>query len=330
MKNKIYIIGLLSSLLIIAGGILKISHIAGASITLIAGIFTLCIMFLPAAVISSYNDSGKRKPLLYIAVFFTVFADFIGALFKIMHWPGASILMAIGIVAPIVVFLPVYLFYHYNEEEASQTNFLYIMFLLVYLSGMSAMLSVNVSKDILTDVIRYEKISNLNDYYQLKKEIGSHDEKIAEVKGKTAELLNYINSVKVRLVVYNNKENKAAVNENGMVNTFKITNYDSRDATGIIMFGQKEALSVKKRLEDYREYLTDLSNTCELKNELIALELLNTNDIGRAEEQQLSWEQHYFGDLPLIFILQKLTEIENNIIMAETEIITNIGQKAAV
>lgn len=330
MKNKIYIIGLLSSLLIITGGIMKISHIAGAGIVLITGIITLCVLFLPAAVISSYKDAGKRKPLFYLAIFITVCADFIGALFKIMHWPGANILMALGIVAPIVVFLPVYLYYHNKEEEASQTNFLYIMFLLVYLSGMSAMLSVNVSKDILTDVIRYEKISNLNDYYQLKKMISSNDEKVIELKGKTADLLNYINSVKVQLIVYKNDENKAAMDENGVVNTFKITNYDSRDGAGIIMFGQKEALSIKKRIEDYREYLINLSNAYQSKTELISLELLNTNIIGRPDEPQFSWEQHYFGESPLIFVIQKLTEIQNNIIMAETEMITNMSRKSAV
>ena len=64
MKNKIYIIGLLSSMFIITGAMFKIMHWPGAGISLILGIALLCSVFLPAATISSYKDNGRKKAIL--------------------------------------------------------------------------------------------------------------------------------------------------------------------------------------------------------------------------------------------------------------------------
>jgi len=327
MKNKIYILGLVSVILLICGTIFKTNHWPGANILLILGIFTLCVLFLPIAVISSYKDGGKKKTLLYLAIFITIFIDFAGALFKIMHWPGAGKLMILGITFPIIIFLPVYLYYHYKEQEETQTNFLYVMFLLVYLSVMSALLAVNVSKGIIDDSLRAESLNDLTGYYKLKSAATDtiNNKKINELKQKTADLLEYIHSVKTEMVLHDNEDNRWAVNSEGEVNIFKITNNDDHYVPTAIMFQNDKAQEIKKKIDEHHAYLVELSKQNNINSTPISINMLNTGLKDKYREQGVSWEAYNFAHLPFIFVFQNLTDIENNVIMAESELIAVIN-----
>lgn len=50
--------------------------------------------------------------LAYIAVFLSTF----GFLFKVMHWPGANIMLALGILFLNLGFLPMYLSHRYKKS----------------------------------------------------------------------------------------------------------------------------------------------------------------------------------------------------------------------
>ena len=110
MKQKIYIFGVITALVIFAGIIFKINHFAGAGILMIVSMVTLVLLFLPVALINNYKAEGTRQNLpLYFVTWMTCFVVFLAMLFKIMHWPYAGILMTIALPFPYVVFLPVFL-----------------------------------------------------------------------------------------------------------------------------------------------------------------------------------------------------------------------------
>ena len=328
MKNKIYILGLLSSIFIISGGILKINHLAGAGICLTLGILFLCIVFMPIAVISANKDEGKKRTLLYLAIYLTIVTDFSGGLFKIMHWPGAGILMIIGVLSPVFIFLSVYLYYHYREREESSINFLYIMFLLVYLSVMSSLLALNVSKEILDQALISEKLINMNEYRDLKSKLHNEKtDKIAELNNRTDQILKEIKNLKKELALWGNDDNKAAININHDVNLFLITNKDSRDASGTILFGKKEAENLKAKIEEYRNYLISFSKSEKITSDIMFTDILKTSDYQIDDENKISWETCQFEGYPLVMNLKDLTLIESNIILAESEIISNLFYK---
>jgi len=47
MKQRIYILGVITAMIVFTGTILKINHYPGAAILLIAGIVSLVLLFLP-------------------------------------------------------------------------------------------------------------------------------------------------------------------------------------------------------------------------------------------------------------------------------------------
>ncbi len=161
MKQKIYILGLATAMIIVLGTMFKVNHWPGAGILLIGGISVLVIVFLPVALINSFKDEdNKSKRLLYIITWLTSFVLFTGMLFKIQHWPGAGYLMLISIPFPFLVFLPVFLVVTSKNKEHSIFNTVYMLFLLMILSCFTALLALNVSKEKLG-----ESFSIVRNYY---------------------------------------------------------------------------------------------------------------------------------------------------------------------
>lgn len=152
MKQKIYILGLITAIIISTGIILKVNHWPGAGILITAGILILVFIFLPAALINSYKAEGNsQNRLLYIVTWITCLVVFIGMLFKVMHWPYAGVGLLIALPFPYIVFLPVFLIVTSKNKNFNIYNTVFVLLLLAVNSVFSALLSLNVTKTIVDD-----------------------------------------------------------------------------------------------------------------------------------------------------------------------------------
>jgi hypothetical protein len=161
MKQKIYISGLITTAIIITGGLFKINHFPGAADLLVLGIAMLVLFFLPTALRNHYMTEGNHKNLaLYIVTWLTCFVVFGGMLFKIMHWPGAGIALMVSLPFPYVVFLPVFLIVTAKDKNFNINNTVAVLFLLVGASVFSALLALNVSKEKIDDSMELSRSYN--------------------------------------------------------------------------------------------------------------------------------------------------------------------------
>lgn len=152
MKQKIYILGLATVVLITLGILFKLNHWAGAGIMLTLGITVLVFFFMPAALVNSYRaEAEKGKGLLYLVTWLTVLIVFAAMLFKIQHWSGAGILVLISIPFPFVVFLPVFLLSVRRRKDQSIYDTVSVLILLMIVSCFTVLLGLNVSKDRMLD-----------------------------------------------------------------------------------------------------------------------------------------------------------------------------------
>jgi len=152
MKQKIYILGLITAIIISTGIILKVNHWPAAGILITAGILMLVFLFLPAALINNYTSEGSsQNRLLYIVTWITCFVVFIGMLFKVMHWPYAGFGLLIALPFPYIVFLPVFLIVTSRNKNYNIYNTVFVLLLLAVNSVFSALLSLNVTKDTVID-----------------------------------------------------------------------------------------------------------------------------------------------------------------------------------
>jgi hypothetical protein len=142
MKKLIYITGIVTINIFLVGALMKILHWPGANNVLTAGLGSVILFFLPAASLSAYRDEeDKTMYWVYLSGFVCAVIVLSGALFKVVRWPGADILLRIGVIIPYVLFLPVYLVHHLKQNDHQMKGFLGVMFLLTYIAVFSALLA---------------------------------------------------------------------------------------------------------------------------------------------------------------------------------------------
>jgi hypothetical protein len=152
MKQKMYILGIVTVLIIFAGTVFKVSHWPLAGFVIVIGLLTLVLVFLPIALIDHYKAMGNRENLLlHIVTWLTCFVVFTGILFKIMHWPFANTILTVALIFPYVVFLPVFLVTTSKDRNFNIYNTVFVLLLLATNSVLSAMLSLNVSAERIND-----------------------------------------------------------------------------------------------------------------------------------------------------------------------------------
>lgn len=157
MKRITYLLGLLGSLLTITGALFKIMHWPGASIIMLLGFMIVVLGFLPLYFILSYREQTEKPNVIFPLVgYLSLFIVFTGAVFKIMHWPGAGMLLRASVIFLLVGFLPLYIVQIFKRSVKTKINPAYIIMLLVGFSIVLILAKVNISKD---SMDRYTEIS---------------------------------------------------------------------------------------------------------------------------------------------------------------------------
>lgn len=322
MKKIIYISGIVSANLMMFGAMFKVQHWPGANVMLTLAIVIFCFWFLPAALINNYQSQEVKKyKWLHIITFLVFFVVLMGALFKVMHWPGAGLFLVVGIPLPFVLFLPVYIYSTRNDKKDSMINFLGIMFGLTFLAVFSVLLALNVSKIFLNSVaFNVESNENLIKFNQSR--VVSSAE-IDDIKQKSAELCDFIDLVKCELLTATEENfcegNKLTKDYSPM----QINSIDNVEIPYLLLFRKNnigELPALKEKITAFQKSILSSEKVNEnIKN--LAKLLLDTNDINE-DGQIISWEQREFLGNQLIIVLEVLSRIQANARFIEAEIIT--------
>ena len=110
-----YLVGYIGLALLLTGAVMKLFHLPGTGWTLLISIIVLNFGFLPILFYRSYKGSKIKSPpknsftgklfllgLSGLALFLT------GAVFKILHLPGAAVLLGVALIILTFGFLPVF------------------------------------------------------------------------------------------------------------------------------------------------------------------------------------------------------------------------------
>ena len=140
MRKTMHITGITAATLLLLGSIFKIQHWPGASLLYVMGGISLCLLFMPLFLAVRIKEKpGKISTISNITGILGGIALCLGILFKIMHWPFASLLMNMGGVLLILIFLPLYI---YNGAKTKQLKTRTIVPIIVAVAGFSLMFSL--------------------------------------------------------------------------------------------------------------------------------------------------------------------------------------------
>jgi hypothetical protein len=326
MKNKIYLLGIIAVILFTTGAIFKIMHFFGAGIILTVSLVLFILIFTPLAIINAYK-AEKRHAFVYVAGLITIMFNFTGALFKIMHWPGAGVLLLIAIIIPFILFLPAYLMYLKKKAEKNLGRLISVLFVLSYFSAMNATLALNVSKNVIDDsILIHDHYALLESYYEtsVNNDLQNADSiqhiELMKLSDKTENLIIEVHALKKELLSAVAQENFEYVRVDGKMNLRDVLGIDNRQVSGSVMIGENRGVELKSSIEEYKNFLNEFTGN---NNKEYIKKHLNTNDI-ELEGNTYTWEQVHFEGTMLIWAINNLTSLEFRIRMIESEIAEDI------
>ena len=118
MKKTLYFSGFVATFCILIGLMFKIMHWPGATAILVAGNLSLSVCLL-AILFGLLTNKTTFPRITYSRILFGVVGGMLvasGIFFKIMHWPGASILLVLGMFLITFIFLPIFFWQLYRSE----------------------------------------------------------------------------------------------------------------------------------------------------------------------------------------------------------------------
>jgi len=264
-------------------------------------------------------------------------------LFKMMLWAGAVPLLLVGSFLLIGAFIPLYTNMKIKANAMNPGQFVFVITLSMYVIVLTSLLAMNVSGPVIerfvTDNADDSRIIN---YFEKKKArltgaMANDSTQASQLENKKLVMESatktkaLINSLRIDLVEHVENVNEVTAKEL-ILHPDLITRKDNYDIVNHFLLSLEEpnqATVLKTAIENYRSIALKASaNDPILTNKINGL--LNTNTGNPSERTTTSWgqvipknwEEHNFRNNMLISTLGRLSEIEKNICLIETEVLT--------
>ena len=145
MKKTIYLIALITTFLIVSGSLFKIMHWPGAAVMIILGSFSFAFLFIPLIILKKFKEESFSKDQIIYSIGIilgTVLG--LGFIFKIMHWPRATILMLSSIILFNFLYVPAYFISRYNRDELRYSTVINSVMMFSFGSILFAMFELHI------------------------------------------------------------------------------------------------------------------------------------------------------------------------------------------
>jgi hypothetical protein len=310
MKKVMIISGAFSAFTFTAGSLFKIMHWPGASLLFQAGIVFFCLLFLPILSILKVKEQKQRKDKLLIGIA-TLFAIVVclATLFRVMHWPFANILWSSSLGMLFFLFLPIYFFGGIRNPE-TKTNTI-ISSILILTAGVLLFILTNLRSSHSSEEAVFNSDDQLLASYTYLSEQRSSDslsENQQLLIKKADTLCLKIEKLKVGLIKSITPDGKEML-ENEAIRLFG-NKFDPVQSHLFAENGKesKELAAIKKDLAALQKLVQE--NTSDKECALISTENIHRSDY---TNQELSWEEFYFKNLPLENVIRNFNQLLVNI-----------------
>jgi hypothetical protein len=278
MKKIMIISGTFSAFTVLIGSLFKVMHWPGAALLFVLAIALFSFIFLPIlSVIRIKEHTKTNDKIVIIAAAIFGSAISLAILFKVMHWPFATLLWTSALAILFFIFLPIYFFGGIRNPE-TKTNTI-VSSILILIAGGLLFLITNLRGSHAFD----EAISNADEQlienYQLLSQYKPNDTLANQQLNENAtQLCANIEALKDQLI--------KSVNED--VNALK--------ESDVVLLKGHIIEPIQTQLFDKTGIATTGLKTIQLKVKAFE-ELANT---------KINWNAQQLKDLPLSYVLRNL------------------------
>jgi hypothetical protein len=328
-KNKknvfTYVSGFLAATLYSAGVLFRVMHFPFGQELLFAGVFIAVLIFLPVLFITKLKGverSSEKSSIIVGLIALTILL--IGFVFKIMHWPGAGILLVLGNVSLFLVAVPFYGIVLTKNKKYTPGQFVFIIIAASWVVMSLNLISINSSKSLHTNYqhLYQELIENKEALLKSNAHFVSIDTLTTtrQINHSSTQIISLIDNIKKTLVRMDNPQNPFL--EDISIKSLQYLKHPySRELVKNYMLGLKNdgrAYELQSKLKSHISILHNSLPNAESKKWIskIAPELNNDN-----------WVENKFHGT-LYYTLSYLTVLQQKILLTESKIQLNSFQNS--
>ncbi len=291
MKKIMIISGTFSAFTVLIGSLFKVMHWPGAAMLFVLAIALFSLVFLPILSVIRIKEQKKTKDKIVITAA-TIFGSAISLaiLFKVMHWPFATILWTISLGILFFLFLPIYFFGGIRNPE-TKTNTI-VSSILILIAGGLLFLITNLRGSHAFDEAIVNADQQIVEDYQLLSQKNPSDTVAIHptINEKATELCALIETLKVKLT--------SSVSNDGK---------DMKEATAVLLKGHLTE-PIQTQLFDKNGIATAGLKTIQL----------NVKAFEKLANTKINWNAQQVKDLPLSYVLRNL-----NLLLLRIRIVEN-------
>lgn len=325
MKKVAFAFGLTSAILLLAGTSFKLMHWPGAGVMVVIGSALLVLAYLPMLLWHKLKESPRNEALMHVSGFLGLTSTAIGVLFKIMHWPGASVTLITGMAFLGFVYMPIYFFKKYkassNKPVTLSTSLVAgtCLILVVALINVKSSSDMNRGLSLISDQLA-ETNKGFEDLDQLYIKAGQN-QRANEIRMKADELVNTVESLKTHLIAQSEgiSEDQASAIEMRFVNS----RWDFNTSTNIMFSdgGDAASYSIYGIEEKIRDFRNDVINVYQpdMQKAISGMFPIKLDEEYQIEGQKVDWAKYHYYRVPLIGVVSELSNIQVTIRNSEMQ-----------
>jgi len=321
-QAAVYLFAFVSGAAFITSVLIKILHWPGGNLLFFAGLGIMAYVLIPLIIITRIKKLKINKSVFLIGLI-SLMIFLTGMIFKIMQWPGASILLTLGGALLVIGFIPLFYVVEVRKSEKPRVDFLFGIIALTYFIVLSFLLNFVNSQAALIDFNYQDKSYRQSAYYLAQQNanlLNSFDVMRAVQLSKQADkVYDEIEEVKLMIIqssyevnkedaIILNKTNDPILHKTISVN-YLLPQYNS----------EMPLSNLKKEIKSFNKlYSTLFADSLEKKlvaNELLIIKKRSVSDAGKLS----TWENYYFADRPPATALNTLSFLQYNIRLAENK-----------
>lgn len=324
MKKAAFSFGLTSTFLLLAGTIFKLLHLQGASVMLVLGAGILALIYLPMLLWHKLKESSRDEYLLHISGFIGLAFTTVGVLFKIMHWPGASVMLLSGIFVLAIAYVPIYFIKKYRtsaNKSITLSSALVAMTCLILVFGM---MSFNNSAyfDRGLSLVYHELESSatkINGNEALYSKIGPTEES-QEIKAAANVAFEMVEGLKLKLI---SETEGISISDAGNVKLHLLRKKDNFSIPSHVLFTPESEFSAQALLNTLSDFEANILEHYDqgIRSEMKQMTPFDFDEEYEWNDQKVDWAHWHFYNTPLSGVLSQLSKMQYDIRNMETQVL---------
>ena len=320
MKKVTFLFGLTSTFLLLAGTIFKLQHWFGAGLKIVVGAGLLAAGYLPMVLYHKLKESPSNERLVHVAGYLGMSLATVGALFKIMHWPGAGVMLIAGLAFLGFIYVPIYYFKKYQTSVNKPITLTTSLVALTCLVVVFALVNVNSSVKFDQGLAFAEQQSMTDSYTDrsTKMYVALEDVSAAsDIKSVSQSGWQQLEEIKIHLITTAEGISRAEAQTMPLAHMGKKYNYDI--PTHILFGDEGSEFNIGAIGEALRKVDDGLQGVYSeevrpLVNSSLTADLSIMFD---HNGQSVDWETFHFYQRPLIGVIGHISKLQIDIRQAE-------------